>query len=101
MNDRYKRPFDLAVIAACWLALLPFWLLLGAAIALAIRTEDGGPVLYRQARLGRGGRIFRIVKFRTMVVGAEDRTGPVRAARRDARVVRGRVVRGRREEGWP
>ena len=94
VNDRYKRPFDLAVIAACWLALLPFWLLLGAAIALAIRTEDGGPVLYRQPRLGRGGRIFRIVKFRTMVVGAEDRTGPVRAARRDARVTAvGRVLR--------
>ena len=58
------------------LLLSPFWLVLGVAIALAIRTEDRGPVLYRQTRLGRNGRVFRIAKFRTMVVGAEERTGP-------------------------
>ena len=86
MNDGYKRPFDLAVTAAALLLLAPFWLVLGVAIALAIRIADGGPVLYRQTRLGRDGRVFRIAKFRTMVVGAEDRTGPVWAARRDARV---------------
>ena len=94
MNDRYKRPFDLTVIAAALLLLAPFWLVLGVAIALAIRIEDRGPVLYRQTRLGRNGRVFRIAKFRTMVVGAEDRTGPVRAARRDARVTAvGRLLR--------
>ena len=94
MNDGYKRPFDLAVVVAALLLLSPFWLLAGVAIALAIRIEDGGPVLYRQTRLGRGGRPFRILKFRTMVVGAEDGTGPVRAARRDARVTAvGRLLR--------
>ena len=94
MNDRYKRPFDLTVTAAALLLLAPFWLVLGVAIALAIRIEDHGPVLYRQARLGRNGRVFRIAKFRTMVVGAEERTGPVRAARRDARVTAvGRLLR--------
>ena len=94
MNDRFKRPFDLMVTVAALLLLSPFWLVLGVAIALAIRIEDRGPVLYRQTRLGRGGRLFRIVKFRTLVVGAEDRTGPVRAARRDARVTAvGRLLR--------
>ena len=91
---RYKRPFDLGLIAAALVLLLPVWVVLGAAIALAIRIEDGGPVLYRHRRLGRGGRPFEIVKFRSMVVGAEDRTGPVRAAWRDTRRTRvGRVLR--------
>ena len=91
---RYKRPFDLGLIAAALVLLLPVWVVLGAAIALAIRIEDGGPVLYRHRRLGRGGRPFEIVKFRSMVVGAENRTGPVRAAWRDTRRTRvGRVLR--------
>ena len=93
-DGRYKRPFDLAVVVTALLLLAPFWLLLGLAIALAIRIDDRGPVLYRQTRLGRAGRPFRILKFRTMVVGAEDGTGPVRAARQDARVTAvGRLLR--------
>ena len=44
--------------------------LLGAA-ALAIKLDDGGPVFYRQRRVGQGGREFELVKLRTMVVGAE------------------------------
>ena len=86
MNDRYKRPFDLVVTVAALLPLFPLWLALGVAIAVAIRSGDRGPVLYRQERFGRDGRVFRIVKFRTMVLGAEDGTGPVRAVPRDARV---------------
>ena len=93
-RERYKRPFDLAVTALVLLALWPFWLALGIAIAVAIRLEDGGPVLYRQARLGRDGRVFRMLKFRSMVPGAERRTGPVLASRGDARcTVAGRVIR--------
>ena len=94
VNDRYKRPFDLVVTVAALLLLLPLWLALGVAIAVAIRSGDRGPVLYRQERLGRDGRVFRIVKFRTMVLGAEDGTGPVRAVPRDARVTAvGRLLR--------
>ena len=40
-------------------------------IALAIRVDSGGPVFFRQVRIGRGGRRFHLVKFRTMVPGAE------------------------------
>ena len=90
----YKRPFDLTVTALALAALWPLWLVLGIAAAAAIRLEDGGPVLYRQARLGRGGRVFRMLKFRSMTQGAEERTGTVRAGRPGARcTAAGRVLR--------
>ena len=90
----YKRPFDLCAIAAGALLLLPLWIVLAIAIPLAIRLDSPGPVLYRQTRLGRGGRTFVMLKFRTMADGAEKRTGPVWADWRDARVTRvGRFLR--------
>ena len=93
-RDGYKRPFDLALLGLALVVLAPLWAALGIAIALAIRLEDGGPALYRQARLGRGGAVFEILKFRTMAVGAEARTGPVWTTRGDARITRvGRVLR--------
>ena len=93
-RERYKRPFDLALVALALVLAGPLWLALGGAIALAIRIEGGGPVLYRQARLGRDGRVFRMLKFCTMVEDAEERTGPVWAAWRDARSTAvGRVLR--------
>ena len=91
---RYKRPFDLAVVTLAGVGLLPLWGALAAAIALAIRLESRGPVLYRQARLGRGGRAFTMLKFRTMAEGAEAGTGPVWAVRADPRATAvGRVLR--------
>ena len=91
---RYKRCFDLGLITLAIVALWPVWLTLGATIAVAIRLHDGGPVLYRQARLGRGGRVFWMFKFRTMVEDAERATGPVWASRADARATPvGRVLR--------
>ena len=90
----YKRPFDLALLMLALVALVPVWAVLVPAIALAVRLGDGGPVLYRQARLGRGGSVFVMLKFRTMAVGAEDGTGPVWAQPGDARITRcGRVLR--------
>ena len=100
--ERYKRPFDLAVLAAAFLALLPLWLLAAAAVAAAIRLGSPGPVLYRQPRLGRHGRVFRIVKFRTMRVGAEAASGPVLARPGDARATAvGRVLRRLRIDELP
>ncbi len=49
------------------LILSPLWL----AIMLAIKLDDGGPVFFTQSRLGKGGKIFKIYKFRTMIVGAD------------------------------
>ena len=91
---RYKRAFDLAVTGIALCGLSPLWLALGLAAAAAIRLEDNGPVLYRQARLGRGGRIFFMLKFRSMAVDAECGTGPVWARAGDVRCTRvGRVLR--------
>ncbi|HEX5445018.1 MAG TPA: sugar transferase [Pirellulales bacterium] len=65
-----------------------------AAAALAVKLEGGGPVLYRQTRVGRDGQRFVMYKLRTMAVDAETGTGPVWALRRDPRVTPlGRVLR--------
>jgi exopolysaccharide biosynthesis polyprenyl glycosylphosphotransferase len=62
-----KRLIDIAGAAALLVVTAPVF----AAIALAIRREDGGPVFFTQVRAGRGGKSFVIYKFRTMRVGAE------------------------------
>ena len=59
---RTKRLMDIVISATGMVFLLPLF----AIIAVAIRLEDGGPVLYRQLRVGRGGRLFKIEKFRSM-----------------------------------
>jgi lipopolysaccharide/colanic/teichoic acid biosynthesis glycosyltransferase len=58
-----KRALDLTLVSAVGVVTLP----LGAAIAAAIKLEDGGRVLFRQERIGRDGVPFEIVKFRTLV----------------------------------
>ena len=85
-----KRSFD-AVLAAVGLLLsAPLWLIIPA----AIKCEDGGPVFFPQARVGRDGRVFRALKFRSMVIDADRRFGPVQAGERDPRVTRiGRLLR--------
>ncbi|WP_435828237.1 sugar transferase [Micromonospora purpureochromogenes] len=62
-----KEFVDRAAAALAVLLLLP----LGAAVALAIRLDSRGPVLFRQTRVGRGGREFGVLKFRTMVLNAD------------------------------
>jgi exopolysaccharide biosynthesis polyprenyl glycosylphosphotransferase len=79
-----KRTLDIAVSAVALVVLAP---LLGL-IALAVRLDSRGPALYRQRRLGRDGREFEILKFRSMPPDAEKATGPVRARRRDGRPTR-------------
>ena len=70
-------------------------------VALLVRLDDGGPVFFRQERIGRGGRPFMIWKFRTMRMDAEA-GGPVWAARDDERVTRiGRVLRSARLDELP
>ena len=78
-----KRAMDIVISAGALLVLWP--LLLG--IALAIRLDDPGPVFYRQVRVGRGGKPFRIFKFRTMVTDA-DKKGLAITVGRDSRITR-------------
>jgi len=84
-----KRLMDV-VISGCALAVLWPVLLL---IALAIKIDDPGPVFYRQVRVGKNGREFRIFKFRTMIVDA-DKKGLAITVGRDNRITRmGRFLR--------
>ena len=85
-----KRLFDCVLAGAGLIGSAPLW----AAIAVAIKLEDGGPVFFRQQRVGRGGRVFDALKFRSMVPNAEALTGPVQATENDPRVTRvGRLLR--------
>ena len=59
-----------------------------ALAAVAIKLEDGGPVLYRQTRVGKDGRDFELLKLRTMVVGAEKMGAGYAVNRGDARITR-------------
>ena len=86
----FKRTFD---ITASFLGLvLLSWLLLITAIA--IRIESKGPVIFKQDRLGKGGKVFKIYKFRSMCVGAEHTGSGVYSGKGDARVTRiGKIIR--------
>jgi sugar transferase (PEP-CTERM system associated) len=79
---RLKRLADLLVSLAI---LLLGWPVL-ALTALAIKLDTEGPVLFRQERVGQGGRVFSLVKFRTMRQNAEAATGPVWAEDADPRI---------------
>ncbi|MCS6924959.1 MAG: sugar transferase [Candidatus Binatia bacterium] len=69
---------------------------------LLIKCTSPGPMLYRQQRIGRGGKVFTLYKFRTMVDGAETHTGPVLASRKDERVTWvGRILRDSRIDELP
>jgi len=68
------------------IAMLILSLPLLLACALLVKLTSGGPVLYSQVRLGRGGRVFRVYKIRTMVHQCEAMTGPVWAVPDDPRV---------------
>ena len=78
-----KRAMDIVISATALCVLWPVLLL----IALAIVIDDPGPVFYRQVRVGRGGRPFRIFKFRTMVVDAEKKGLSITVGR-DSRITR-------------
>lgn len=81
---RLKRAFDLVLL----IALSPVIVLITAALALFVRIRAGAPVFYTQQRVGRDGRTFTLVKFRTMRTDAE-KHGAVLATERDPRVVPG------------
>jgi exopolysaccharide biosynthesis polyprenyl glycosylphosphotransferase len=93
-----KRVVDLLV--AC--ALIVFTLPLLAIVALAIKCDSRGPILYRQERVGLGGRRFMLLKFRSMVQNAESDGQPVWAAEKDVRVTPvGRIIRRLRIDELP
>jgi lipopolysaccharide/colanic/teichoic acid biosynthesis glycosyltransferase len=85
-----KRALDVLLSSFGLIASAPLWLV----IAAAIKAADGGPIFYGQERVGRGGRVFRALKFRSMRTDAETLTGAVQATAADPRVTPvGRVMR--------
>ncbi len=92
-----KRLLDLGLV---FLALTSVWPLFFL-ICLAIKLDGPGPIFYRQERLGQDGKPFQILKFRTMIQGAEQ-SGPQWACPADHRVTRvGRVLRKIRLDELP
>jgi exopolysaccharide biosynthesis polyprenyl glycosylphosphotransferase len=88
-----KRTFDLVTASAALVATLPLW----AAVAIAIRLSSPGPVFFHQERVTKGGRVFRMHKFRTMRVDVDspvDTTTPFFKLQSDPRLTPvGRVLR--------
>jgi exopolysaccharide biosynthesis polyprenyl glycosylphosphotransferase len=82
--DKVKRNTDIIAAGILLVLTSPFWLL----IALAIKIEDGGPVLYWQERIGKDRKPFKLCKFRSMKKDAEKNTGAVWAKKEDPRVTR-------------
>lgn len=79
---RLKRLADMVFAALALLVLSPCLVV----TALLVKLTSKGPVFFRQVRVGRHGRLFEIIKLRTMRVNAEAETGPVWAAQNDPRV---------------
>ena len=98
LRDTVKRLFDLLVSAAVLAVTLPIM----ALAALLIKLESPGPVLYRQERVGQGGRPFTILKFRSMCVDAEKDGKPRWAGQNDSRITLvGRCIRRTRIDELP
>jgi len=90
VNRLLKRAVDVALSALALLVLL----LPAALIAIAIKLSSPGPVFYRQERMGLDGKAFTVFKFRSMVAGAEEETGPIFAEENDPRCTTiGRMLR--------
>jgi len=88
-NRTAKRIYDVAFTALGLLLLAPLFLL----ISILVKLSDGGPIFFRQKRVGQYGRIFWIWKFRTMTVDAE-RTGPSITKAGDPRITAlGKILR--------
>lgn len=89
-NRIQKRILDLAVAIPMILVLSPLFVL----VAAAVKLETPGPVFFRQDRVGRGNRLFKVLKFRSMRVEQSDANGNRSASRDDDRITRvGRIIR--------
>ena len=93
-----KRMFDVILSSFGILFSIPLWLL----IAVAIKLEDGGPVFYSHYRVGKGGKLFKAYKFRSMIIDAEREKGAVWAEENDPRVTSvGRILRATAFDEFP
>jgi sugar transferase (PEP-CTERM system associated) len=97
LNAFFKRTFDILMASILFIAALPIMGL----VALAVRLDSRGPIFYRQERVGKNGRNFSLIKFRSMRTDAE-KDGAVWARANDDRVTRvGRIIRKTRMDEIP
>lgn len=95
---KVKRLMDIAISSAILIGFSPIWLL----VALAIKIDSAGPILYKQKRVGKDGKEFLIYKFRSMIHNAESHTGPQWARKQDPRITRvGKLIRKARIDEVP
>lgn len=93
-----KRLMDLVLCLMAMILAAPVMLL----VALAIKLEDGGPVFYKQARMSLNGKVFDILKFRSMIVDAEKDGKSIPATGHDPRITKvGRFIRATRIDELP
>ena len=93
-----KRIIDIVFSLIILVCFFPVGLIIGA----LIRIETKGPIFYTQERVGKDGKLFKIIKFRSMVTGAEKITGPIWASVNDSRVTKvGRILRKLRLDEVP
>jgi exopolysaccharide biosynthesis polyprenyl glycosylphosphotransferase len=105
VNENVLNPYPylkrVGDVTLSLLALIPYLLILPV-IAIAIKRDSPGPVFYTQSRVGRYGRLFNIIKFRTMITDAEKFSGAVFAGENDPRITRvGRFLRRTRLDELP
>lgn len=92
-----KRVFDVVVAIITFIILSPIFIIL----SLAIKIDSRGPILFRQVRVTQYGKMFRIFKFRTMVINA-DKIGAQVTTKNDSRVTRvGKILRKLRLDEFP
>jgi exopolysaccharide biosynthesis polyprenyl glycosylphosphotransferase len=107
-NQLTKRALDVLLAGGALMLFAPLW----ALIALAIKLDSPGPVLFRQERVGRGETRFQVLKFRSMredadqivhqLLGQNEATGPLFKIKNDPRLTRvGRVLRRWSLDEWP
>ena len=98
MQRIFKRILDLTICLTVAIVTSPIMLL----TAIAIKLEDGGPVFFKQARVTLNGKVFNILKFRSMIVDAEKEGCAIPATEKDPRVTRvGRIIRPCRIDELP
>ncbi|HKS41053.1 MAG TPA: TIGR03013 family XrtA/PEP-CTERM system glycosyltransferase [Blastocatellia bacterium] len=96
--NHIRRVLNAGLATAGFVTSLPIMLL----TAIAVKLDSPGPVFYTQERVGKNGRTFKIIKFRSMRIGAEKKSGPVWAETDDPRITRiGRILRKLRLDELP
>ncbi len=89
-EKKLKRIMDIVLALIMLIFTSPLTLL----AAIAIKLESNGPIFYKQDRMGMNGKIFKIIKFRTMIKDAEKYTGPVWSTKDDPRITKvGKILR--------